>query len=280
MTLQERNIDLNNKYNDAYHKLELVKQDYKDNLVKFIQKTFATTSEIRITEVHGHYSSEFEFDLARVAESFEISLKIGNYAHVDLYPNKDFSVSTTSYSYRKSHKESLVELLEEAGRLHNLMTAIVKDETFYEYALKEYIESVLKNECYQSATADMKKYAAELNNVKRLLNEAAQIERQSATAAMRVVGQLVVVKTATPVGTEAWKTKTHIDIGIVTQVTPQKVRIETYGAYRNKDESFADMMARGLDYITKNKEYLLTYKSGKFYKNEILLSNFEILKDY
>lgn len=266
MTLAERYQDLETKANEAWSKRDDIRKVWVNTVAKAIYPEDLEKIQLITVSTHSYLDDD------ATEKNFSVEFKLGDYAFVTLRPNKHFRISTTGYSYSDDESGDVLERLRAAGEMHSLMMTLIESDHWYNYCKEMYTSIVLNNEDYHKADTELQDIHKQQVELKKQIQEEDRIKRDAEVASMRIKGQLLLYKGPRPYSSK----ERRLELNLVTQVTPQKIRVAGFGFYLKEGETFDEMLERGLQYINQNKEYLLNNKSGDFYKNETLASSFEI----
>ncbi len=201
------------------------------------------------------YSKDYEADKFR---TFDVSLP-GVHITLSEDPTKIFYISTTGCSTR-SYAEDVSEILEYAA---NVQKAI---GWTYNSSAYDQIKA-----CFDEAqtTPEVVQIEDDVDELLKLRNEenakidaATKLAIESERAAKRIVGQLMVQQHYN------WR-----EIGIVTRVTPKKVKIESYSVYPSSaEESIEDATKRMAGQLTEQLQRFIDNDFGSFVQNEALVN--------
>ena len=268
MTLKEQIQEAEKAQNLQYNEISVFRDAWKTASKKELCPE--NPELIRDLEVYS-----FGLKQDNLEETFEVSIQIGKYAYVTLKPGNRFRVSTTSYAYDET-KEGLLDILENALICHKLMLDIVGNPKVYE-RLRDTYKELLNSFEYKECVGKFHNAASKTAGLRKLLEDELKLEKATKIAAFRVEGQILICK-------DHWyrtKSTSALTLGMVTRVTPTKIKVDTYtfsGRYDSETTpTYDELVAQGMEYFNKNKEWILTNKTGTFYKNEILLEDFEFL---
>ncbi len=256
MTLQEQRDSTSKEIDLAYATIDNLKKAWAEKVASFLYPQ--DPGKIRVSV---EYHSDWEG-----SSGISLSLKLGGYAWVDLKPEGRFQFSTTGYAYDSS-REGILDIVKEAGHMHNLLAAIVSSDTIYTRICDEYTSMVISNEEYIEARQKLELLHKKLSGINSQIEEERRIAKESLTNSLRVQGLLL--KSKHTYGS-------RLVLGLVTQVTPTKIRIYMDSYYPETGESQEDLFKRAILHMNSVKGVALIHKYGDFYKNGVLADDFEI----
>ena len=259
MTLKEQLHDLKIQADELRSKKEALKEAWRKNVRETLY--LQDPSKIRNVEVR---SASYCDDPEDMEKRKVIEFRLDDFCTLTVGEDrdKDFDISTTGYF---THDVKDIPRLENASAMFTLAMAIIKnarDGSLVPFVLKGYKEVILSKE-YLNLDAQLKEVYKASNRVQDAIRAEEKILREQEIAAKRVVG--TIVKAEERYGTL---------IGIVTHVTPSKVKIDTFRFYDEHDEEgkvTKTAEEKSMEYIQKNRAALIDRKGGEWVKNENLI---------
>lgn len=256
MTTAEKYEELETKSDEIWKKRERILKAWADAVAQVAYPQDPS-------KIHALRATTRNFSEDK--DYFSIDCRLGDYANLTLSPGRDFRLSTTGYGYFKDESTDVLDVLKKAGEMHSLLLALISSDSWYNCCKEKYTEMVLRNPDYLKVQAESQDIYTQQNEAKKQIAEEDRIKREQDSAAKRVVGTILELP--------GRRFGAHEDLGLVTSVTPTKIRIEFFSFYDEVDDEGKTTQKaadKGLKYIQKNAKLLIENKRGSFVKNERL----------